>query len=125
MNIKINSAFRVWTLVFFSLLSFFASAGTPPFEGCRSQGCVGVIDNIYLHRDGSIKFPPPGKVVKESTGDLDCKLGEGVYFTLKQSHPHFKNIYSMLLTAHSANKEVFVRIVLGSKDCQVDYAVIY
>lgn len=125
MNTKTNITFRALLLVTDALLSFFTSAGTLPFEGCRSQGCVGVIDNIYLHRDGSIKFPPPGKVLKEPTGDLDCKLGEGVYFTLKQSHPHFKNIYSMLLTAHSANKEVFVRIVLGSKDCQVDYAIIY
>lgn len=112
-------------LVIFSMFSGGVSAGTPPFEGCRETGCVGEIDYIYLHRDGSIKFPPPGKVIREPTGTLNCRLGEGVYFTLKQSHPHFKNIYSMLLTAHSANKEMFVRIITGSKDCQVDYAVIY
>ncbi|MCG9679194.1 hypothetical protein [Vibrio sp. Isolate24] len=120
---------KIYTLLFLlcSLLFSINSslAGTPPFEGCRSSGCVGKIDSIYLHRDGSIKFPPPGKVFGYVPSELHCKLGEGVYFVLKQSHPHFKNTYSMLLTAHSSEKQVFARIVEGSNDCQLDYMVIY
>ncbi|USD32797.1 MULTISPECIES: hypothetical protein [Vibrio] len=120
---------RIYTLLFllFSLsINISGSlAGTPPFEGCRSSGCVGKIDSIYLHRDGSIKFPPPGKVPGDVPSELNCKLGEGVYFVLKQSHTHFKNTYSMLLTAHSSEKQVFARIVEGSNDCQLDYMVIY
>ena len=120
---------KIYTLLFLlcSLLFSINSslAGTPHFEGCRSDGCVGKIDFIYLHRNGSIKFPPPGTVRGDVPSELNCKLGEGVYFVLKQSHPHFKNTYSMLLTAHSSEKQVFARIVEGSNDCQLDYMVIY
>lgn len=120
---------RIYILLFlFFSLSInisYSLAGTPPFEGCRATGCVGKIDFIYLHRDGSIKFPPPGKVRGDVPSELNCKLGESVYFVLKQSHPHFKNTYSMLLTAHSSEKQVYARIVEGSNDCQLDYMVIY
>ncbi|MBB3059893.1 hypothetical protein [Microbulbifer rhizosphaerae] len=100
-------------------------AGTPPFQGCQRLACVGKIDRIYLHPEGNIKITPPIGANGSDTSVLGCSLSEGVYATIKRSHPHFTEMYSMLLAAHMSGKDVYVRILENSPDCEVWYTSIY
>jgi len=113
-----------YIMLFLFFLSGATLGGTPPIEGCKaaSLACAGEIDKIYLHPNGSIKVPPP---VGSNLSDMSCSLSEGVYLTIKRNHPHFKEMYSMLLTAHASSKKMYLRYVKDSPDCEVLYTVIY
>ncbi|MET1257628.1 hypothetical protein [Aliikangiella maris] len=97
-------------------------SGTPPFQGCIELGCIGKIDKIYLHPSGMVKVPPP---IGADTSKLKCTLSEGVFITLKREHVHFKEMYSILLSAHASGKEVYLRVIVDSPDCEIHYSVIY
>ena len=106
------------------LLSGDALSGTPPIDGCHAANlaCAGEIDRIYLDPNGEIRIPPP---VGYSESQIDCNLAGGQYFTIKRSHPHFNEMYSMLLTAHTAGKLMYLRYLKDSPDCEIWYTVIY
>jgi len=108
----------------FLMISGHTSAGTAPLQGCDPAflGCAGKIDRIYLHPSGVIKIPPP---IGSDITNLNCSLSEGVYLTIKREHPHFKEMYSMLLTAHTLQKDVFLRYVENSSDCEIFYIALY
>lgn len=102
----------------FFLFSIFA---THSIAGCDSRFCSGiqdeVIKSIYPTQSGKVYFeaPPAYKA------NLNCTLVEGYYMVLDPSHPLFKEIYSTVLTAMTAGKQLQVRIVENSSDCRVAY----
>lgn len=102
-----------------------AFAGVAPFQGCQRLGCIGKIDRIYLHPQGDIKVPPPVGANGSDASAVACSLSEGAYFTLKRGHPHFSEAYSMLLAAHMSQKDVYIRVLENSPDCEVWYTAIY
>lgn len=108
-------------VILLTLLSVVANAGTPPFIGCTSLGCLGKLDAIYLAEDGSVQTPAMGG----NTSGLNCTLAPGGYLTLSSDHAHFDKMYAMMLTAHAANKNIYLRTKVGSPVCDVSYAVIY
>lgn len=107
------------------LFSNTAYSGTAPEQGCATLGCFGKVDRLYLHDTGVIKIPPPIGSAGPGPDVVQCTLSENTYFVLKREHPNFKEIYSSLLSAHIAQKDVYLRVVQGSPDCEVHYAVIY
>ena len=116
-NMKAKAIF----ILFLTLITNISYAGTPPFQGCSGTGCIGKLENIYLNPNGTVQVPPMGS----NSSNLDCNLGDGLYLTLKKEHIHFKEMYSMLLAAHAAQKDIFLRTVINSNDCEIWYSVIY
>lgn len=113
-------------LLFFMLAAPMAGiAGTAPFQGCQKLGCIGKIDRIYLHPEGTVKVPPPIGSSGSDTSAVGCSLSEGAYFTIKRNHPHFSEMYSMLLAAHMSQRDVYIRILENSADCEVRYTAVY
>lgn len=54
---------------------------------------------------------------------LDCKPVSGVYITLSNKTPGFDAIYASLLAYQLAGDSVTLRIVSGSDNCTLSYAV--
>lgn len=100
-------------------------AGDTPFQGCQKLGCIGKIERIYLHPDGAIKVPPPVGSSGSDASVIGCSLSEGTYFTIKRSHPHFTEMYSMLLAAHMSKRDVYIRIEENTAGCNVRYTAVY
>lgn len=104
------------------LLTFllFASAS---WAGCNNIACYGVgkdvLTRTYLASSGNIYIGAP--VGKEN---LKCDLFEGQYMTLKPAHPLFSEIYSTILTGIAAQKQLQIRIVENSPECEVMYVTI-
>lgn len=111
-------------LVLLIAVSDLVFAGTAPIQGCKAENlaCAGKIDKIYLHPDGDVKVPPP---LGFNPNEIACTLNGGMYFSIKRTHPHFKEMYSMLLTAHAASKDVYLRYLKDSPECEIWYTVIY
>ena len=78
-----------------------------------------------MHPDRIIKVPPPLGAPGSDASVVGCSLSEGVYFTVKRSHPHFSEMYSMLLAAHMSERDVFIRIEENTEDCDVRYMAVY
>lgn len=112
---------RLGILIILSFLSMSGHAGEPPFVGCAKYGCIGKIDKIYLNPNGTVQIPAMGT----NSSILGCTLGAGNYLTLKPEHVHFKNMYSMMLTAHTSQKNIYLRIVENSQNCEIWYSIIY
>lgn len=104
------------------LAPMLASAESPPFIGCGATGCIGVWGSIYVTASGDVHITKPDGA---NTSPLQCTLSEGLYFTLKRAHPGFKEIYGLLLTAQATQKNVFLRALESSVDCELVYAVVY
>ncbi|MBD8513366.1 hypothetical protein IFO68_11835 [Photobacterium sp. CAU 1568] len=101
-------------------LLFFISPAT--WAGCNNIACYGVgkdaIVNVYLHPSGNIYLGAPEK------DKLNCQLDGGTYMTLKPAHPLFSEIYSTILTGIAAQKQMQIRIVENSPECEVMYVTI-
>ena len=103
------------TLLAVSLLLLFSS--TVMAANCSTYYCVGKVKTIYPH--GGFKV-----VYLESEGDmsqLNCNLKDNKFITLKPTNGMFKEIYSMLLAAQMAQKNVTMRIIENSPDCELIY----
>jgi hypothetical protein len=98
------------------------SAEPPPFFGCGSTGCLGVFGSIYIEYSGVVRITVPDGVDKTA---LQCTLYGNQYVTLRREHAGFKEIYSTILAAQVAQKNVYLRTQSGSPECEVLYAVSY
>lgn len=119
--------FRHIGLYFFLSLGLLSTSGTvtaesPPFIGCNTLGCIGIFGSIYIDSAGDISITTPDNA---DTSALVCTLSGGQYFTLKRTHPAFKEIYSVVLTSQATKKNLFLRAVPNSPDCEISYAVSY
>lgn len=87
---------------------------------CSSAGsCTGTVERIYTRAGGNVLVGIDGDETK-----LPCTAVSNVYFTLKKSSANFKELYATLLSAQISEKEVLVRALDGSPDCEVSYAFI-
>ncbi|QUJ67371.1 hypothetical protein KDD30_15240 [Photobacterium sp. GJ3] len=103
---------------YFIFLLFFLSPTT--WAACYPNQCQGVgkdiLVSVYPSSTGNIYLEAPAGKEK-----LNCKLAEGYYMTLKNTHPIFEVMYSTILTAVSTQKKLTVRIVENSEGCEVMY----
>lgn len=99
-------------------LLFFISPVT--WAGCNNIACYGVgkdvLTRTYLASSGNIYIGAP--VGKEN---LKCDLYSGEYMTLKMNHLLSREIYSTILTGIAAQKQLQIRIVENSPECEIDY----
>ena len=87
---------------------------------CDSISCTAKITNLYPHGGN-------GKIYIEVDADkssLNCSLDQGRFITLKETSKRHSEIYSMLLAATIAEKEIRLRIVDGSSDCELSYTML-
>ena len=90
---------------------------TPVTAGtCDSNLCVAKVKKLYPHENGNIYIQADGDM-----SSLDCTLNQGVFMVLEKTHSLHSEIYSMLLSAHIAQKDVTMRISNGSANCKVVY----
>ncbi|WP_368564808.1 hypothetical protein [Pseudoxanthomonas sp. UTMC 1351] len=88
---------------------------------CDPAGCTGKVKTLYPH--GST-----GHVYIDMDADnksvLNCTLSQGVFITLRETNKRHAEIYSMLLTASVMGKDVRVRIIEGTPDCELIYTML-
>jgi len=68
----------------------------------------------------------PQRIYIDTDGDesnLDCQLVSNRYMTLKESHQNFSEIYAALLAAQFSERNVTIRVGVGSTDCAVSYVL--
>ncbi len=121
MNLVKSNILKITIFLLSTLFATASIAEAPPFFGCQSKGCIGIVGSIYVRNDGVVKIKAPDGA---NTSSLNCTLTGG-YFSLKESHSRFKEIYSMVLSAQISQKNVYLRAIENSSDCEVYYAVIY
>lgn len=107
-------------LLIFIAISLFANSA---FASCNSTSCYTTIKRIYASglADKTVFIEPNDS----PAGIVNCTLSEGTYFTLKESHPLYSEIYSLSLAALMAKNQVLLRIVENSSDCELGYAMVY
>jgi len=91
--------------------------------------CAGVVcNNTTVQRlSPAADVSNPKVLVRPTDGGqqaLNCTPVGGVFLTLKASHPLFSETYAALLEATVNNRKVSFRIVTGSPDCEIAFAVL-
>lgn len=74
-----------------------------------------LIENLYISSNGNTLVITSGD---ESI--LDCSGTDGKYFTLPSSDKNSKAVFSVLLTARTTGKPVFLVVNQGSVGCTVN-----
>ncbi len=83
---------------------------------CSPNACEAPIDQLMPFADGHVRV-----WLDADMSPLDCTLtGDGAT-VITASDPGAENIYSFLLSASLANRNVFVRITNGSNPCSIGY----
>ena len=102
------------------IAGLFISLATIVNADCNTGSCSGVtIDNLYAMSNGTIMVETTG-----NEKNLNC-TSYGAGFTSIDPNAAGKNaIYSLLLTAQTTNKNVYIRIVENSVNCRIAYAFI-
>jgi len=111
---------RLQVVLYLLLFPVMSMAGT-----CNSISCFGKIDMLYPHGgNGNIYIQMEGIQLTENTAALNCTLFDGKFIVLKQTNKLHSEIYSMLLSATVANKDLKLRIVEASPDCELIYTTL-
>jgi len=87
---------------------------------CDTISCTGKILNLYPHGGN-------GKVYIEidgNKGSLNCTLVQEKFVVLKPDSKLHSEIYSMLLAVTVAQKDVRVRILENSPECELLYTML-
>lgn len=85
---------------------------------CGENGCNTTIKRLYATGLGDTVYIK----IADSIEPLNCTPRESPYLSLKLSHPLFKEIYSMMLTATVSKSPVRVRMIDNSPVCEISYA---
>ena len=96
-----------------------ACSSTYTFATCSPQSCTTKIERLYL--TGSSSGDILVKPADPADGIVNCTLREGSYLTLKNDHLLFSEIYSTLLAIKISEKDVRIRIVEESDNCEISY----
>lgn len=105
----------------FCLMTFVLSCEAA-LADCNSTFCTTTIDRIHNTNlpDGVVHIQ-----IADSIAPLSCTAEQGVFLSLKTSHPLFDEIYSTLLAATIANSYVRVSTEANSSDCKVNYVQLF
>lgn len=109
---------HVRTVIGAVALAALGSAASPALAGCTANGCKGPVEKVYSKTDGTTYVQIGG-----DRSVVDCTLSSGVYFTLSGTGAGDKGILAMVLMAQATGREIHLRIVNGSANCAVSYAV--
>ncbi len=84
---------------------------------CSGNNCIGTITRLFITSTGNVSVRTSG-----DESQLNCDAGTGSYLTLDKNHPGFNPIYSLLLTAHTTEQQIWIRTG-GTDSCFVSYVV--
>lgn len=91
---------------------------SPTWAACNEYSCTGeLITRLVVTKDGDISIGTSGD---ESA--LDCDAGSSNYIKLRHGVNNFIHIYSLLLTAQTTNRPLWIR-TNKSGQCEVVYVV--
>ncbi len=105
-------------VLLFSLLVFGQAVAAT--GSCDADRCQASVKTLYPHENGNVYVE-----VDANMNALDCTLNQGKYIVLEDDHLRHSEIYSMLLTAIVANRQMVVRITNGSSNCKLSYTQLY
>ncbi len=106
-------------LLIFVLAFVLGTAGMAE-ASCDGKRCTGKIKRLVV-TTSQVKI----ETDQTDQSDLNCTLNNDVYITLEQSHPLFREIYSLAVTALASKSPMTLRIVEGSSNCAISYVVGY
>ena len=101
------------------ILGIFATTHVLAADQCQSWGCITTISKLYTTANGPIYVSTP---LDEKLAN--CTPVSDVYFTLDTSSKNVKEVYATLLAAYMAQKEVRLRIIEGSANCELKYVTL-
>ena len=88
----------------YKLLAFFGFSFFSSISLAEQSTSAGDINTIYFY------LTHTGVLIQHSTMIDPDSCGRKDYYILPGAHPHFKEVYSLLLAAHMANKKVSLTI---------------
>ena len=83
---------------------------------CASYGCTGTVTRLQVTSTGNIQVGIDGDATA-----MNCTPVANAYSEIDLTAAGGNAIYSALLTAHTTNKPILVRIVEGSSNCEIAY----
>ena len=100
------------------LLILFSLASLAVRADCDGHSCTYVkITRMYVEAEGDTVIGTSG-----DESNLSCDAGSNGYITLDSGVKNYKEIYSLLLTAHTIEKLIWVRTT-NSGTCKISYVV--
>jgi len=108
-----------------SLITFLISGvlSSSLYASCSSTGCNNKITKLFVAANGRIFVGTDGNEKK-----LNCAGGSGhggvngAYLSINSTNKGANAIYTLLLTAKSLNKKVYLRVKTQSSYCDIVYA---
>ena len=93
---------------------------TNTYADCSAGACSGVkIQNLYAMANGTITVETTG-----NEKNLNCTSTGNGYVSIAPDAAGKNAIYSLLLTAQTTQKNVYIRVVDNSNLCRINYAFI-
>ena len=84
---------------------------------CSANNCTNVyVTQLYVEAAGGLWLQTSGTETA-----LSCTPTNGTLLRLASSAVGFKDIYALLLAAHTSNQIINVRIVTSSNPCAIQY----
>lgn len=109
---------KIWPRHFLALLLLSLTANT--YAGsCNQNYCDAKVQTIYPSINGKVYLRADADMTP-----LDCTLAQGNYMVLEASNARHSEMFSILLAAHLANRNVIFRITNGSPICAITYIAI-
>ncbi|MEM6649443.1 MAG: hypothetical protein AAF603_04255 [Pseudomonadota bacterium] len=116
MTLTTMAKIRVIGMVFGTFLSLLGPSSAN--ASCGAWGCKGQITRIYAQGNGAILIG-----TDQDKSQANCTSPNNVYFTVKSNQPARDTFLAMLISAQSQNRELHIRIVENTSDCEVMYIV--
>ena len=103
----------MWCVAFVLLLL----SNAPAFADCSANACGTVhVERLYVNAEGLIYVATSG-----TETSLSCTPVSGKYLTLVTTATNADEVFSTLLAAQLADKQVTIRIVTSSSNCSIAY----
>ena len=98
--------------------------GTVPVAqaaGCTSTVCTGEIERIFYNAAGDMRIRLKSIDIRTQAQNCTTTANYGV---VKTDNPRLKEFYAMALTVMALNKEISMRFLDASNDCEVQYTYV-
>ena len=86
---------------------------------CASWGCKSIVTKLYTTASGPVYI---GTAYDEKLAN--CTPVSEVYFTLNMATNNAKEIYASVLAAYSTGKEIGLRVIEGTSNCEISYVTL-